>query len=150
MPRKQHIEEYITLTGFVRAITRVFPDAIFSAFSKNNNTVKHIVRPAELLYAKQAIPETVVCSFADDTFFFALVWNGNRVHANADVFHEYDKCCMPDEFGHFAVHPTLKRMSAFLYYLKNSTKVSCRTFKDVLHEKDVVRAKDEFDEDDYD
>lgn len=131
MTRKQHIEEYITLTEFIRTITRVFPGAIFSAFSRNNNTVKHIVRPAELLYAKEASPETVVCSFADDTFFFGLGWNGNRVNVHADVFHEYDKCCMPDEVSYFAVHPTLKRMSAFLSYLKNSTQVSCRPFKDV-------------------
>lgn len=140
----------VTLKKYVLAITKVFPDAMFSVFSEQNNIKRHKVRAPELLHAKQFIPEMVTCAFSGNGYFVSVVWHHDRLHGYGDSFHTYDKYAVPDELSNLRLDPTIAKLNALLKVIKQDPKIKCDTFSEVTHRKNQVRIADTIIDDDED
>lgn len=148
MPKKSPHD--ITLKEYILGITKVFPDAIFSVFSKQNNIKRHKVRGAELLHAKQSSPEMVTCAFSGDGYFISIAWTPNKLHGYGDAFHTYEKYAVPDELTSLILNPTMAKLSALLKVLKQDPLIKCDTFAEVTRRMHQVRAADTITDDDDD
>ena len=141
---------HITLKEYVLGITKVFPDAVFSVFSEQNNIKRHKVRAPELLHAKQSSPEIVTCAFFGDGYFVSVAWRNDKLHGNGDSFHTYDKYAVPDELTNLILDPTILKLNALLKVIKQDSTIKCDTFIEVTHRMRQVRAADDIIDDDED
>ena len=140
----------VTLKEYVLGITKVFPNALFSVFSEQNNIKRHKVRAPELLHAKQASPEMVTCAFSGDGYFVSVAWHNDRLHGYGDSFHTYDRYSIPDELTNLILDPTMAKLNALLKVIKQDPEIKCDTFAEVAHRKNQVRAADTIIDDDED
>ncbi len=140
----------VTLKEYVLGITKVFPNAIFSAFSEKDNIKRHKVRASELLHAKQSSPEMVTCVFSGDGYFVSVAWHHDKLHGYGDSFHTYEKYTIPDELTNLILNPTIETLKAFLKVIKQDPEIKCDTFVEATHRMNQVRAADTIIDDDED
>lgn len=138
----------VTLKEYVLGITKVFPNAIFSVFSEQDNIKRHKVRAPELLHAKQSSPEMVTCAFSGDGYFVSVAWHHDKLHGYGDSFHTYDKYNIPDELTNLILNPTMAKLNALLKVIKQDPAIKCDTFVEVTHQMNQIRTADAFDDDD--
>lgn len=140
----------VTLKEYVLGITKVFPDAMFSVFSEQNNIKRHKVRAPELLHGKQFSPEMVTCAFSGDGYFVSVALHHDKLHGYGNSFHTYDKYAVPDELTNLILNPTMAKLNALLKVIKQDPTIKCDTFAEVTHRMNQVRAADTIIDDDDD
>ena len=140
----------VTLKEYVLGIAKVFPDAFFSGFSRNGRPILHRIRPSKLLYAKQIVPDIVTCAFYGNGYYISISWQDNRIQGNGLPFHQYERYRVPDELTSFVLNSTLAKLNNLLNVLKKDPEIKCDAFTRVMHQLDVIRTADAFDDDDDD
>ena len=140
----------VTPKEYVLSITKAFPDALFSGFSRNGRPMQHRIRPSKLLYAKQIVPDIVTCAFSGDGYFVSVAWHNDKLHGYGNSFHTYDKYAVPDELTNLILNPTMAKLNALLKVIKQDPAIKCDTFAKVTHRMHQVRAADTIIDDDDD